>query len=153
MRFHDTIVGVFLMLLGGFILQQASGFPQMPGQSIGPGTFPTVFAVAFILGGGVIAFQGWRTARAARAIALNPGWRSRDRFAATAIALLGALALVSFFDVIGFPIGAGLLLSALYLALGHRSPIWIAVSFAFAGVLYYGMAKLLFVPLPLGPLG
>lgn len=151
MRIHDGLLGLFFLLLGGFVIWQSSTFPSMPGQAIGPDTFPTIFGVLFIVGGLIIGRSGLAAA-SGRLLELNEGWRHPERAIAALIAVVGTLVLAFFFEEIGFVIGCAVLMIALYILLGHRSPIWIAVSIIFVGVVYYGMAKLLLVPLPLGPL-
>lgn len=150
MRIHDTIIGIFLILLGTFILVQAIYFPDMPGQVIGPGTFPTVLAVGFMIGGLLVALQGWRARASMRWIVLESGWAERRRLVPVLIGLVGTLVLAANFDRIGFPLGGGLLLVALYFSLGYRSLKWAAISILFVSAVYYGMAKILLVPLPLG---
>lgn len=153
MRIHDTIIGVFLMLLGGYILWQASGFPQMPGQAIGPASFPTVLALGFLGGGAIVAIKGWRSRQARRWVVLEKGWTEANRLIPVLVALIGTVLLAGLFEQIGFLVGGSLLLVALYFTLGYRSVKWCVVSVAFIGAVYYGMAKVLLVPLPLGILG
>lgn len=150
MRIHDGLLGLFFILLGLYVVWQASSFPSMPGQAIGPGTFPVVFGVLFILGGLIIGRTGVM-AGMGRLVVFNEGWRHGERALAAAVAIIGTLVLAMFFEQIGYIIGAAVLLITLYMLLGHRSPLWIGVSVVFVGATYYGMAKLL-VPLPAGPL-
>ena len=153
MRIHDTIIGVFLMLFGGFILWQTSGFPQMPGQAIGPASFPTVLALIFLGGGAIVVIKGWRSRQATAWVVLEKGWFEVNRLVPVLVAIIGTLLLAGLFEQIGFLAGGSLLLIALYFTLGYRSVKWLAISVVFIGVVYYGMAKVLLVPLPLGILG
>lgn len=153
MRIHDTIIGVFLMLLGGYILWQASGFPQMPGQAIGPASFPTLLALGFLGGGAIVAIKGWRNRQTTGWIVLEKGWSEMSRLVPALVAIIGTVLLAALFEQIGFLVGGSLLLIALYFTLGYRSAKWFAMSVAFIGAVYYGMAKILLVPLPLGMLG
>ena len=45
MKLSDTVWGVLLLALSAAILWNVRTFPQIPGQSIGPGAFPGVLAV------------------------------------------------------------------------------------------------------------
>lgn len=151
MRIHDGLLGLLFIVLGACVIWQAASFPSMPGQAIGPGTFPLVFGVMFVIGGAIIGRAGL-LAGMGRLATFNEGWRHRDRALAAFVAVIGTLVLAFFFEQIGFLIGGAVLLIALYMLLGHRSPRWIVVSLVFVGAVYYGMAKLLLVPLPTGPL-
>lgn len=151
MRIHDGLLGLLFIVLGIAVVVQAIGFPGMPGQAIGPGTFPTLFGTLFIIGGLIIGWQGIRSG-AMPLIKLNEGWAHKDRALAAAIAIFGTLILAIYFEQIGFIIGAAVLLLAMYWVQGFRKPIWIGVTLAFVASVYYGMAKLLLVPLPAGPL-
>lgn len=151
MRVHDGLVGLFFILLGLYVLWEASSFPSMPGQAFGPGTFPVLFGVMFVAGGLIIG-RASLAAGFGRVLVLDEGWRHPERAAAAAVAVFGTLALAFFFNEIGFLLGGAVLLIALYMLLGHRSALWVVVSIAFVGAVYYAMAKLLLVPLPTGPL-
>lgn len=151
MRIHDSLIGLFFIVLGIAVIWQAYSFPVMPGQAIGPGTFPLVFGIVFVVGGLIVGRTGLATA-GSQIVAFNEGWRHRNRALAAAIAILGTFVLGVFFEEIGFVIGGAVLIVALYVVQGHRSPLWLAVSLIFIALVYYSMAKLLLVPLPLGPL-
>ncbi|MHA6689889.1 tripartite tricarboxylate transporter TctB family protein [Devosia sp. A449] len=151
MRIHDGLLGLVFIALGITTVWQAASFPGMPGQAIGPGTFPMVFGGIFILGGLIISGKGLM-AGAGRLVQFDEGWRHPKRAIAAGIAILGSLLLAIFFEQIGFIIGGSVILIALYWVQGYRSLVWIAVSLGFVGVVYYAMAKLLLVPLPTGPL-
>ncbi len=151
MRIHDGFIGLFFIILGSFVILQAATFPAMPGQAIGPGTFPLIFGALFIVGGLIIGRSGVM-AGMGKLGELNPGWRHPERAVAAAVAVLGTLFLAIFFEQIGFLLGGAALLIALYMLQGHRSLVWVVVSIGFVGAVYYGMAKLLLVPLPTGPL-
>ena len=51
MKFSDKLVGMALVAFGLWVLLTARGFPQLPGQMIGPGTFPTLLGSLCALGG------------------------------------------------------------------------------------------------------
>ncbi|SMQ85442.1 putative tricarboxylic transport membrane protein [Devosia lucknowensis] len=151
MRIHDTLIGAFFLLLGSYIIFEAVRFPAMPGQAIGPGTFPMVFGAVFLVGGLIVGRSGLAQGFS-RLVEINDGWRHADRAIAAAVAVLGTLLFAVFFEQIGFIFGAIALMLVLYVLLGHRNWLWLAVPFVFVGVVYYAMARLLLVPLPTGPL-
>lgn len=151
MRFHDSLLGVLLTLFGGWVLIVSLNFPDMPGQSIGPGTFPSILGIAFILGGIGLAVSGLVRGQAAL-VALNAGWRNPSRLAAAALATLGAMAFAIGFETIGFPLGGFVLLTSLFLLEGYRNPVWILLSAGFVAGLHLVMTRLLLVPLPDGVL-
>lgn len=151
MRIHDGLLGLVFIALGIATVWQAASFPGMPGQAIGPGTFPMAFGGIFVIGGLIISGKGIK-AGVGRLVQFNEGWHHTDRAVAAAIAVFGSLLLAIFFEQIGFIIGAAALLLAMYWVQGYRSLLWIAVSLGFVGLVYYAMAKLLLVPLPTGPL-
>ena len=148
MKFSDKLVGVALVAFGLWVLLTARGFPQLPGQMIGPGTFPTLLGSLCALGGLGIAVQGFRAS--APMVALHPGWRRPDRALAALVAVGGTALFAANFEWIGFPLGGALLLSAVYAAAGLRSPRWILLSVAFVLAVHLLMTRLLYVPLPAG---
>lgn len=151
MRIHDTLIGAFFLVLGAYIIFEAVRFPAMPGQAVGPGTFPMIFGTVFLVGGLIVGRTGLAQGFS-RLVVLDDGWRHPDRLIAAIVATVGTLVFATFFDQIGFIIGAIALMLTLYLLLGHRTWLWLTSPFIFVGVVYYAMARLLLVPLPPGPL-
>ena len=149
MKFHDTLVGAVLVAFGLWVVVTARGFPQLTGQMIGPGTFPTALGVLCALGGAALAVQGLRTARVPL-FALEPGWRRPDRAAAAFVAVAGTGLLAATFETVGFPLGGSLLLAAIFIAAGLRHPGWTALSAAFVLGVHLLLTRLLYVPLPAG---
>ena len=149
MKVHDSLIGAVLIAFGLWVLVTAWGYPQMPGQSIGPGTFPSVLGALFIASGILLVISGLRE-RGARLIQIDPGWRYPARFAAAILATAGVAAFAMVFETIGFPLGSFLLLAALFIFSGYRNPIWIVVSAGFVLAVHLAMTRLLYVPLPAG---
>lgn len=150
MRLHDTIVGLLFVALGLAVLLVARTFPMMPGQDIGPATFPKLIGAGMALGGAVVAGLGlWRT-RSAAILALDPGWRKPPRLACVAFCLLGGLGFALWFEEIGFPLGALVMCTGLLLLSGQRKPWIFAMAAAFVAVVMLVMTRLLSVPLPMG---
>lgn len=149
MKFHDSIIGLLLIAFGAWVLWQAQGFPEMPGQIIGPATFPTLLGCLCALGGLMLAWQGRKTP-GHELVSIHEGWRIPSRIACVAVAVIGTLLLAVTFEQVGFPVGGTLLLAALFLAAGLTHPKWIAAAAVFVLTVHLVMTRLLYVPLPSG---
>lgn len=152
MRVHDAIVGLVIAVFGGLVVWHVQSFPIMPGQAIGPATFPAVLGGGFILCGGIIAFKGLRPMVGRRALVLSPGWFTGRHAAAAAVMILGTLACALGFETVGFPISVAVLTFALLMLMRYRPLASAIISVAFVAAIYWIMARELLVPLPLGPL-
>ena len=152
MKFNDALLGAVFLVLSVAILVHIQGFPNIPGQKIGPGAFPGLLAL--LLGGCAVAliWKGWRN-RASQPLVEVGAWLSSPRhlrnFALTVGALLFYIVAA---DKLGFLICGALILLGLFLSLKVKA--WIAVPLAlvlpvFIHVIFY---KLLRVPLPWGVL-
>jgi putative tricarboxylic transport membrane protein len=149
MRLHDSLIGLLLIGFGSWVLWQAQGFPAMPGQIIGPSTFPTLLGSLCALGGLLLVWQGRSTSKG-ELVWIHEGWRIGSRTACVAVAVLGTLLLAVTFEKVGFPVGGTLLLSALFYTAGLNRPKWIAVAAIFVLTVHLVMTRLLYVPLPSG---
>jgi putative tricarboxylic transport membrane protein len=149
MKLHDSLIGGVLFAFGLWVLTTALGYPRMSGQSIGPGTFPSVLGALFMLGGIVLGVAGRRVG-ATPWVALDNGWKQPGRLAAALLATGGVALFALAFEWIGFPLGGFCLVSALFLLCGYRNPAWIGVSAVFVLALHLLMTRLLYVPLPAG---
>lgn len=150
MKVNDMALGAFFLILGSWITLTAWAFPAMPGQAVGPGTFPKVIGSLIALGGLALVFGGGN--RRAPLLVLAEGWHNNRNALAAAVALVGTALLALGFEVIGFPLGASLLLCALYLASQKFSPRLLALAVGFVLIVHLMMTRLLLVPLPAGPL-
>ncbi|WP_417408101.1 tripartite tricarboxylate transporter TctB family protein [Hoeflea sp.] len=150
MKINDAVLGALLFLLGCSITLSAFQFPAMPGQAVGPGTFPKIIGSLIALLGLGLALGGQN--RRGVLVAVADGWRDSRHGPAAALALIGTAGLAIGFEQIGFPLGASLLLCVLYFASQRNA--WrllpLAVGFVFA--VHLVMTRLLLVPLPAGPL-
>lgn len=149
MKLHDSLIGLLLIAFGGWVVWRAQGFPAMPGQSIGPSTFPVMLGSLCALGGLLLVWHGRQTSRG-ELLSVHEGWRIGSRVACVAVAVFGTLLLGVTFETVGFPIGGTLLLSALFYAAGLHRLRWIAVSAIFVLTMHLVMTRLLYVPLPSG---
>ena len=152
MKFNDAILGAVLLALSVAILVHIQGFPNIPGQKIGPGAFPGL--IAAILAGcslGLI-WRGWRERRAQHLIAVG-AWLYSPRHVRNFLVAVGALVFyILAAEALGFlPCGAVILL-ALFLTLRVRPRIAVPLALVlpiFIHVIFY---KVLRVPLPWGVL-
>jgi len=151
MRFHDAINGLFFILLGLAVLVISNGFPQMPGQQIGPSSFPTLIGGGMMLGGAIVLALSFRHKFAAMPwLTLDPGWRNPKHLACALFCLVGSLVLGILFEQIGFPLGALVLCFGIYALSGLIKPTLFVATAVFVAVVALVMTKFLYVPLPMG---
>lgn len=149
MKIHDSLIGALLFALGLWVLTTALNYPQLQGQSIGPGTFPGVLGALFMAGGVALTAAGLR-AQGMRIIHFDPGWRHPARLAAALIATVGVVIFSLGFETIGFPVGGFVLLTALFFFSGYRGLTWVLIAATFVLAVHLLMTRLLYVPLPAG---
>lgn len=150
MKLHDTIIGAFLILLGGFVLWQAAGFPEMPGQIIGPGTLPNLLGMALVAGGLAVGLPALRRRAPEPWVVLHEGWRVKGGVLSAVVVVAGTTLAAMTFDTLGFPLVGFALLTALYLSAGMRHIGLVALSAIFVLLVHIGMTRFLYVPLPAG---
>lgn len=150
MRIHDVITGLFFVCLGLAVWLTAQTFPMMPGQNIGPSTFPTAIGIAMVLGGAALVAMAMLRRSSDALVVMEPGWRQAPRLASVAFCLLGSLALATWFESIGFPLGAIAMCFGLFALTGIRKPMLYVVAAVFVAVLTVVMTRVLGVPLPMG---
>lgn len=150
MRLHDAISGLFFMALGLGVLLMARHFPQMPGQEIGPSTFPTLIGIGMMLGGAIVAAMSPRRLHKRALVTLDPGWQHPLHLASVAFCLLGTLVLSIWFEEIGFPLAALVMCTGMYLLSGLRKPLIFVMAAVFVAVVAFVMTRMLYVPLPMG---
>lgn len=151
MRFTDTLSGLLTAAFGLAVAGYASTFPPMPGQPVGPGLFPALVGIGFVLFGLMLAVSGLRAGERP-AVALD-AWTRRRRTVLSGLAVPGALAFyVLVVDRLGFLLTSVVFLAALFGVFGANrrwmGPVAVAVTLA----LHYGFQSLLRVPLPWGVL-
>ncbi len=150
MRFHDVINGLFFILLGSAVVITALQFPQMPGQSIGPSTFPVVIGSGMIIGGTIIFISEIVRKVHKKLVCLDSGWREPIHLAAVLYCLLGTFLFGVIFEKVGFPIGAAVLCLGLLLLSGYKKPQMLIMALGFVCAVTVIMTKFLYVPLPMG---
>jgi len=152
MRFNDAVFGVLLVLLGAFIINEARGFPDLPGQSYGPAFFPNVIGASMAICGAVLIVYGIAERRELAFVRLGP-WASSPRHIVNFVLVLVALVVyILFSNAVGFvPMSFGVLVVLLYrfgCGMAASAGLAIAATLLIHTVFY----KFLLVPLPWGVL-
>lgn len=60
MKINDAVFGLLLLMLGLAVLAVVQGYPQIPGQQVGPALVPGLIAVGLCLCGALLALKGLR---------------------------------------------------------------------------------------------
>lgn len=152
MRIDDRLIGGALALLSIAIILGARGLPSVPGTRFGPELMPTLIGIAM----GVLSIRIFITGLTQNGVT---GWFNASEWAGAtrplycAIWTLAGIALgIVLLPVIGFPLyGLGFALP-LMLLMGARLVPAVLTSVALVLVAQFVFARLLFVPLPAGPL-
>jgi putative tricarboxylic transport membrane protein len=151
-RFNDALLGALFLALSLAVLAHVRSFPNIPGQSIGPGAFPALLAV--LLGGCSVAliWRGWRERRSQRPIAVD-AWLTSPRHVRNFVAALGALVFyIVAAETLGFLICGPIILLCLFLTLRVRPALAVTLALLLPVVIHLIFYKLLRVPLPWGVL-
>jgi putative tricarboxylic transport membrane protein len=130
------IVGLAAVLL-------ARDFPPIPGQAYGPALFPTVLGAGLVLCAVLVALQDPGPA--------TPPASARGRMTALA-ATAAPVVVILGWDLLGWPLLAFGLGSAMLMLVGTRPLIALATSAGVAVLTWVIFAMVLRVPLPRGPL-
>lgn len=152
MKFNDSINGVLLLALAIAVYWHTGGFPEIPGDPVGPALFPRVIAIGMGLCG-IALFARGLLARGAREWIETPEWIRRPGLVAGfLLVVLGLLTAFFFLDRIGFLVLAPVLLLALTLVLNIRPVVAILVAIVAPLLIHTIFYKGLGVPLPWGVL-
>ncbi len=149
MKIHDSLNGILLLAFAIAVYWHTLGFPEIPGDPVGPALFPRVIAVGMGLCGLVLIVRG--VLAHARGWGEVPDWIRRPGLAGAFLLVVGGLLVAYLFlDRLGFLVVAPLLLLALMLALRVRAvfaiPVAIGASLLIHTIFYKGLG----VPLPWG---
>jgi putative tricarboxylic transport membrane protein len=153
-KIDDTIWGGLLAAFGAAVLFYVQRFPNIPGQSVGPGMFPGLVGTGLLACGLILAVRGWRRRQAvAGAWTEVPAWlRSPPQLRAFAVLVAVNGFYLLAVDRLGFLIVAVVYLFLLMWALKVR-PLRAAVAAVLMTLaIHYAFYKLLKVPLPWGVL-
>lgn len=152
MKFNDAVSGGALLALAIAILVNVSGFPDIPGQQIGPAVFPALLAL--MLAGCALLMIARGIATAKTEPWIQPGrWLAspvhRRNFLVTVGCLLFYL-LAS--EWLGFLLCGVIILSAMFAALAVRRTLVLPLALVITLVIHTVFYKGLRVPLPWGVL-
>ena len=153
MKLNDAVWGALLLVLSGEELVTILGFPNIPGQNIGPGAFPGLIAVLLAGCALILIGRGVRTLRAGGRLVVLGEWLRSPHHVGNFLLACGAIVFYLFaVNRLGFLLTATILLLALFLQL--RVKPWLAVVVALAATFAIHLAfyKLLRVSLPWGVL-
>ena len=128
MKFNDAILGGVLLALSVAILVHIQGFPNIPGQKIGPGAFPGL--IAAILAGCSVSLIWKGFSNKAPLVAVG-AWLGSPRHVRNFLLTIGALVFyILAADKLGFLICGALILMALFSALQVRSVLAVPLAIA-----------------------
>jgi putative tricarboxylic transport membrane protein len=150
MKIHDSLSGALLLAFAAAVYWHTLGFPEIPGDPVGPALFPRVIAIGMGLCGAVLIVRGLLS-QGLRSWGELPEWiRMPGLVAAFLLVVLGLLISYFFLDRLGFLVVAPVLLAALMIALHVRValaiPVAVGASLLIHAIFYKGLG----VPLPWG---
>lgn len=152
MKLHDTLSGLALLLLALLIGWNASGFPEVPGQQIGPAVFPKALAALLALCAVLLILRGRQATTEQAWVQLGAWLQSplhRRNFLIT-LACLVFYVLAS--DFLGFLLCGIAILSVMFYALAVQpsriAPLAVGLTLLIHTLFYKGLR----VPLPWGVL-
>ncbi|MFM7632160.1 MAG: tripartite tricarboxylate transporter TctB family protein [Betaproteobacteria bacterium] len=152
MKLHDTLSGLALLLLALLIGWNASGFPEVPGQQIGPAVFPKALAALLALCAVLLILRGRQATTEQAWVQLGTWLQSplhRRNFLIT-LACLVFYVLVS--EFLGFLLCGIAILSVMFYALAVQpsriAPLAVGLTLLIHTLFYKGLR----VPLPWGVL-
>lgn len=150
MKKNDTVFGCVFIALGIFIFTQTVFYPSLEKGHPGPGLFPNLLAILFIIFGGVLILKAKRFSTAEMKEAALPAQQK----VINAFFVLGIIIVyVAAVDKVGFLVTSAVLLFGLMKKLGApvlRSAIASVCITLFINIMFL---KILRVPLPPGILG
>ncbi|RYF69925.1 MAG: tripartite tricarboxylate transporter TctB family protein [Comamonadaceae bacterium] len=150
MKINDAVFGLLLLLLGAAILVVVRGYPQIPGQQVGPALFPGLIAAGLCVCGLLLIVRGWRDRAVSPWLHFDEWIRSPRHLAAFAITLLSVVFYVAFSEKLGFFITATIILFVLMWSLRVPPGRSLLIALIATFVIHFAFYKLLRVPLPWG---
>ena len=152
MKIHDTLFGLFFLALGALVLFAVRGFPNIPGQPVGPALFPGLRAIGLCVTGILLVIKGLRH-RASAAWFEWEDWVHSPRHVLALFVLLGCVVFyIAFANALGFFATSFIMLVALFKALRVNWRRTLIVAVIATVLVHFAFYKLLRVPLPWGVL-
>ena len=148
----DLYCGIALIVLGGSIVWEASGFPALAGMPYGAGLFPTIAALGMCLCGALIVISALIRKRQATVLGdkeLEKRTRYRGTFNSIAVIVVVILYAL-FLDSLGFHVVSFLALLSLLLILQVRWMISFILAISVSVGVHFIFYSMLHVPLPWG---
>ena len=153
MKLNDAVWGALLLALSAAVLVTIQGFPNIPGQNIGPGAFPGLLAVALAGCAVILIVRGIGALRAGGRLVVLGGWlRSPHHVGNFLLACASIAFYVLAVNRLGFLLTAMILLLALFLQLRVKPWLALVVALAATFAIHLAFYKLLRVSLPWGVL-
>jgi putative tricarboxylic transport membrane protein len=152
MKIHDTLFGLFFLALGTLVLYAVKGFPNIPGQPVGPALFPSLIATGLCISGVMLVIKGLRN-QVKTAWFEWEDWVHSPRHVLALCVLLGSIVFyIAFANSLGFFATSFIILVALFKALRVAWRRTLIVSLVASFLVHFAFYKLLRVPLPWGVL-
>ena len=152
MKIHDTLFGLFFLALGALVLFAVRGFPNIPGQPVGPALFPGLIAIGLCVTGILLVIKGLRH-RASAAWFEWEDWVHSPRHVLALFVLLGCVVFyIAFANALGFFATSFMMLVALFKALRVNWRRTLIVAVIATVLVHFAFYKLLRAPLPWGVL-
>jgi putative tricarboxylic transport membrane protein len=150
-KFNDALSGAVLLALSGWIFWEIRGFPNIPGQNIGPGAFPGLLA-ALLAGCAVpLVVRGLRERSAGGPWMVPGAWLSSRPHLLSFLTGIGCLLFyILLSERLGFLICGVVLLAVLFAKLGVRRGLILPIAIGATLVIHTVFYKGLRVPLPWG---
>lgn len=153
MKINDAVWGALLLALAAAVFVAIRGFPNIPGQNIGPGAFPGLIAAGLAACAVILMVRGVRELRAGgRLLVLGEWLRSPRHVVNFLLACAAFVFYVLAVGRLGFLVTATILLLTLFLQLRVKPWLAVVVALVAAFVIHAAFYKLLRVALPWGVL-
>lgn len=150
---REAIAGLLTLGLGAAIVQYSRGLPDMPGGYPGPGLFPGIVGVLFVLFGLALVVQ----AATGHVASIDTGDVEREERGRAILNIVVIVAAVPIYTVLsawlGFIITMMLVSLGVMLHLRVRLLTALTVAVIASPAIDYVFRSVLRVPLPLGPFG
>jgi putative tricarboxylic transport membrane protein len=150
LKVNDTVVGALLLALAAAILFHIRGFPNIPGQNIGPAAFPGLLATLLALCAISLIVRGVKNKTPASWIAISPWLRSPAQLLNFALTVGALLFMAWGIERLGFIACGIVLLSILFSGLRLRPRLSLPLAVGVTLLIHTLFYKLLRVPLPWG---
>jgi putative tricarboxylic transport membrane protein len=152
MKLHDTLSGLALLILALIIAINSAGFPEIPGQQIGPAVFPRALAALLALCAVLLIFRARLPAPGQAWVQLGAWLQSPVHRRNFVITLACLVFYIVASELLGFLLCSVLILCVMFHELSvkpsHIVPIALGVTLLIHTLFYKGLR----VPLPWGVL-